>query len=631
MSWVILYLFFPSWRFPNTLGDQVMINLFVGFFFVSAWLVNRCFNILAIDKPLIARGDGLAENIRDNVWFVLACCLSAAVHLSTLPPVNVLGETIMLRQTFWLYDFMNSYWHNIFDFPAQYFFLPLPVVSIFLVTQRKAFDFFSNIIDKVFSGSNKLTLPLVILALFGVFNLYAYFFPYYSAQEAMDVVRFPPVSRLLYLFVYSVSGLSMTGPRVVQLLFYLLGALYLYRTLLLFHKKDVALLGAVIYLFSPTIFTYASTAALSGGTVFFVTIISFYFLRFLKESDERDIVLTAYCIGIGFMYKRVIVVMFIICFGYLLLKRLKERDLGSIKHFAAMLLSLVFVLPWLRIGPSVYKAIWTNLIVFEELITYAMMVQSQMSWLVFILLLFSFCFSVFYKRDDLLLFFGLLFITYYVCFTLMEVGKVNYRYAMTFYPAIAVFLSRFIFSISQMLRTRYAFAVLSAALSVYLVFMCVIPRSGSALTTYRYKDFELQYYPFDKATEWFRANSGPEEQVASLFMLDYIFYVGNIYEHSEDIDPARFRYLGNWALTSIYPLDNLKEYCYEKDISYIMIPYNPRNAFPSTKRFVQMNEMEEYFRENMESDSDFTKVADFRSDDNYLLIYRLMERPSNTK
>jgi 4-amino-4-deoxy-L-arabinose transferase-like glycosyltransferase len=155
----------------------------------------------------------------------------------------------------------------------------------------------------------------------GLFSIYAQFFPYYSFNESIQLVRYPPVSRFLNLTIYFAFGVSHTGPRILQFTFYLLSAVYLYRTILLFREKETALLGATIYLFSPILYSYAFTASLASGTVFFSILTSFYFLRFIKDEDDRDLILATFFIGTGFLYKRGLLIMFFVCFTYLLLNR----------------------------------------------------------------------------------------------------------------------------------------------------------------------------------------------------------------------------------------------------------------------------------------------------------------------
>jgi hypothetical protein len=423
--------------------------------------------------------------------------------------------------------------------------------------------------------------------------------------------------------MYSAFGLSHIGPRILQLFFYILAAVYLYRTILLFREKETALLGATIYLFSPIIFASASRAAAESGAIFFIIIISFYFLRFIKNEENRDLILTSYFIGIGYLYKRGMLIMFLICFAYLVLNRIKKRDLGPIIHFKILLLSLVPILPWMKIGPHV-PAVWSNLTVFDELMTYPLMLQSQLSQIGFFLFLISFIFILVARRDDLSFYFGILFIAFYCLFTVMVFGKWNHRYAMALYPAISVFLAQFVDSIAQRIRWKHAFKLLFSILTVYLIFLCLVPRSSSNLITYKYKDFEIQYYPWDKATEWIKKNTGKNDKILGIyFTSDYRFYLNRLYADKNEINQNRIVIYGYGDEESFYPMQNLKKLCYTENISYVMLRYGPNNFLPPARAFIVRMKMMKYLKENMDMDNEFFEIAKFNLEDNYIIVYKL--------
>lgn len=629
LSWAVLYLFFPAWRIPGrdfAFADNFAITKLMVYFTVSAYLLNRYFSFLTVGKPIIIKNIEWFKYIKNNAWLVLICSLSVVLHIHTFSFLINLGEMPFLRQTFWMYDFMNGHWRQFFDFPIQYFFWGLIIFFVLLVKQKKMINFMSNHINKGFSvyGSNNLTKAFYIIIIFGFFNLYAYLFPYYSWNEAMQILRYPPVSRFLYLITYSVSGVSDAGPRTVQLIFYTLSAVYLYRTIYLFREKEVALLGAGIYLFSPIIFSYAAQAALTSGTVFFIILISYYFLAFIKGQDNRDLLLTTYFIGVGFLYKRVVLLMFIICLAYLLLSMARKREWASILHLKILILSLIPVLPWLRIGSSVFEPLWHRLISFDSLITYSLMIQSQVSWIIFIMLLFSFIFIFFTKRDDVPLFFGLLFIAYYLFFTITKNAEFNHRYVTAFYPAIAYFLAQFIFSITKRIRWKYTFKLASSVLTIYLIIICMIPRASSNIITYKYKDFETQYYPIDKATEWIKNRTGNKEKIVGLhFTTDYTFYLQRIYPNRNLINQDRLIFRGYGAEKSFYRLQNLKKYCYARKISYVMLPYSPNNAPPSAGNPIERQTITKYLKNAMDMDDEFIEAAKFNIEDNFIVIYKV--------
>jgi len=277
------------------------------------------------------------------------------------------------------------------------------------------------------------------------------------------------------------------------------------------------------------------------------------------------------------------------------------------------------ILPWLKIGPGVYKSVWANLIEFDELIVYLMMIQSQISWIILSLFLGSIVFILFSKIDNLLLFFGVYFIAYYLFFTLMEAGEINHRYAMALYPAIAAFLAHFIFSISQRIKWKHFFKVMSLILTVYLIFLCLVPRSSSNLITFKYKDFELQQYPIEQATDWIRNRTKNDDKILFLpIPWSYKVYIERLYAYKDKIDHDRFVHV-TWPIAKelIYPTQNLKKFCYEQNISYVVFPFGPNNAYPAIGASKDII----YLARN--SDDELREVARFNLEDNYILVYKL--------
>lgn len=106
--------------------------------------------------------------------------------------------------------------------------------------------------------------------------------------------------------------------------------------------------------------------------------------------------------------------MFIICFAYLFFSRIRSRNWSSIFHFKILLLSLIPVLPWLKIGPGYYEPSLHNLISLDGFTTYSQMIQSQLSLVIFSLFIVAVLFVLFTNRDDLSLFFAFFF-RYILC------------------------------------------------------------------------------------------------------------------------------------------------------------------------------------------------------------------------
>jgi hypothetical protein len=191
------------------------------------------------------------------------------------------------------------------------------------------------------------------------------------------------------------------------------------------------------------------------------------------------------------------------------------------------------------------------------------------------------------------------------------------------YPSIAVFLSLFVSRIAKKTRWKHAFTLLSLILTFYLVFISIVPRSFSNLTTWRYRDFETQYFAVDKATDWIKNETDRDAKILVLYLISYKLYLERIYPDRKDIGQKEFifRDPGYDVKKIIYPLQNLRKYCEEHNISYIMFPYGPNNLLPNARPLVETMEMTRYLFENM--DDYYEKMATFSFDDNFILIYKV--------
>jgi hypothetical protein len=224
-------------------------------------------------------------------------------------------------------------------------------------------------------------------------------------------------------------------------------------------------------------------------------------------------------------------------------------------------------------------------------------------------------------RDDLSLFFGLFFIAYYLFFFLQQGGPKGgpriHRYLTALYPAIAVLLAQFVFSLTQRIRWKHIFKLSFSVMSIYLIILCLVPRSSSSLITYKYSDYEGQYYPVDEAMDWIKHRTGNEEKIIFLFMANKV-YIDRFYSDKNGSNLNKVLYIdAEKAKELIYPPGNLKEFCYAKKVSYIMFPFGPNNFFTEVGGSIDTK----YLVENM--DNDFIEVAKFNLDDNYILVYKL--------
>jgi len=197
-------------------------------------------------------------------------------------------------------------------------------------------------------------------------------------------------------------------------------------------------------------------------------------------------------------------------------------------------------------------------------------------------------------------------------------GVASQRYSMAFYPAIAVLLAQLIRTIARRFGGSYVFRLFFLTLSVYLVFLCIVPRASTNLITFKYKDFESQIYPMEKAVDWVRSAT-TDEKILFLSMPRYFkFYIERIYPYRDKMSHERFVYYFHSSVKGlIYPLQNLKKFCYAENVTYIMFPFGPNNIAPDVGASDEVKYLEEI------RDDAFKEVARFNYEDNFIVVYKL--------
>jgi hypothetical protein len=361
-------------------------------------------------------------------------------------------------------------------------------------------------------------------------------------------------------------------------------------------------------------FAYAHLAEISPGTVFFIILVSYHFLRFVKEGDNRDLLLTSFFVGTGFMYKREVLLMFFICTSYLIARGIKRKDWQVINQLKALIISLVPIIPWMIIGKfhtwRNYKIIWSNFSPFDgKVFSFFLDMPRDISWILFVLFWFSVFFILMYKKNPLSLFYGFVFIAYYF-FLALDIAKYSSRLAMTYYPTFSIYLSLFICSIIDKVRWKHSFKIMYLILAICLLSICIVPSINSKyLSSVEFR--KLKYFPSGEAMKWVKENVKGGEKVLNLRIMSSNFYrVKYGMDKNGIID---FWY----EIDEVSTPDKLNAFYREHKISYIMFPYN----LSYIKEFSPDLNIFEYLKNNR--NGDFMEMAKYRLKENYIYIYKV--------
>lgn len=218
--------------------------------------MSRWFSALYIDKPIISKSREFQATLKEHWELLIVCFVALMLHISTLtlPIANFGDEPIHLQGGLWVYDYFGSGWHRFLQ-------ISLWGLIIFVIVwqQKSVSNFFSSYIKKLLERKSVFTSKYFFALI--AFSLYlTYFLAFKDITYDLMLIRYPSTSKMLYLISYLLLGITHIGPRILQIIFYVLGGIYLYRAVNLFFDKESALLGASIFFFVPPVFLYAQLA-----------------------------------------------------------------------------------------------------------------------------------------------------------------------------------------------------------------------------------------------------------------------------------------------------------------------------------------------------------------------------------
>ncbi|MEM3101739.1 MAG: glycosyltransferase family 39 protein [Candidatus Nitrosotenuis sp.] len=605
-SWVVFYLIFPAWALP--ISTEARAYVFFGllaYFTASLWLMNRWFSAVYIDKPFIVLPIDIIKNIKSNPWLFVISCIAVILHIYPIfRPILIIGdEALHLQGGLLIYDYIDVRWHRFFQITVWV----LLAFLLFLIIKTKNRVNLNKLEILSEEKTKNLLKPLPIA--FSIIFLITYFLLVKDIHHDLLLIRYPPVSKFLYLFVYSAFGISHVFPRLIQLIFYLLCSIYLYRTINLFYDRETALLGAMIYLFLPVTFSYGHLGEIESGTIFFIIASSFYFLRFLKDRDNRDILLTVYLIGTGYLYKDPVFLVFPVCFLFLCYKYIKQPNLYPLSYIKILLFAPLTVIPWMIIQRLYvwrhYTFQLSNLTSLDrKILPYFSEMALNLSLVIFILLILSVIYVCFVKRSIQTIYFGFLFIIYYF-FIISDMGAVSPRFSMSFYPSITIFLSLFISDIMKKIHWRHAFKLSFIVLMTYLVIISLDKHSLGI------ESKKHQYYPSEDAMKWVKENVKDGEKILLMRIMS-----ANFYRVKFRIDESRI--INFWyELSEVATPERLKAFCKNNKITYIMFPYGQAYHLEGERMIIR------YLKEDFPNE--FMEVERFNMGGNYIFVYRLKD------
>ena len=316
----------------------------------------------------------------------------------------------------------------------------------------------------------------------------------------------------------------------------------------------------------------------------------------------------------------------VIIAGVLFLKenRIKLPLLVKLCYF-----SLVPIIPYLVIGKiypnNPFGLDLSNWLKPGPAFGYAAVLPKQLSYPLTALVMISMFFIILKKEllKPAVFVFFISFIMYYIFYTSTSINTQLYyllyashenggflvgneRYPMFFYPFFSILTGLFITGAAKKIKWKHSFNLFFTVLFTYLILICTIwhvsPLNAQFVT---YKNLESRYFPVDEGMKWVRDNLSEEEKVLLLRTAPASFY-------RDKYGIKRDKIVDFWYdLVEVSTPLKLKIFCRENKISYIMFSYRTAGEIDILRYLAGY------------IGNEFTEMAKFNLDGNYIFIYKI--------
>jgi len=205
-----LYIVYPVWALPVSVFSRFFIYTgLIVYVFCSGYIMHLWFRNISLNDPFISTVKGLADYTKSNIWFFIACIIAVILHLFyiTSPIFNLGDEALHIQGGLWVYDFLGREWHKFLQI------ILWGSVGVIVIIRKlgltdSILNYFNSINQRAQSNHKVKYLFYFILLSF----LFFYFVLLKDISYNLFLVRYPPVSRILYLIAYLVFGITQHKP-----------------------------------------------------------------------------------------------------------------------------------------------------------------------------------------------------------------------------------------------------------------------------------------------------------------------------------------------------------------------------------------------------------------------------------
>lgn len=583
------------------------------------------------EKLLKITKEGIFSFIRGNKILMMVLLLFSALQVyPMLMPLRTRGdEGYHANNGIEILKMINIKMGHLLPIDFHWIFKLLVVlfIAVFVIVKRRRTKFGVASIVK-----NK-NVVIVISAVFSIiYFIFVSRFPYNLRMH-----RFPPVSKLIHSFTYLLFSPTGFIVRLPQLIFTLLAAVFLFKTVSLYRKKSEALFAALIFLCLPLVISFANNGVLASGTIFFIILVSYFFIRHLRFGAHRDFILTVFFFGLAFLYKRPLLIMVALIWIFLFLRgyiKFGREFWGRFFYYLKFTwIGLVSIIPWLAItkflpGREYHFSIknWLNIKV--VLIYLKDLPRSTGLFFAFILII-SLVYCMIWKRDWLSKYFLVLFLLIYALMTsdayVYRRPYMIFRFASYFSSSIAVFASAVIFACIGKMRKKPA-GIMATVILFFLLFLhsSVIPPQYTGIDS-KYVTFhrlKSRYVPYDKALSYVSENFPPETRFHTAFgptPVNFYAYKYNALDQRYKLKAEENFDVELWKYPKRQNFYNLHAYCRKNKLDYFMFP-----SAKWTTDYISESLIKDLMDES-KSGHKFRMIKEFEFGGNYVYISKVLK------
>jgi hypothetical protein len=492
MVFILLNCIYPVWYVPTKLiAKLLLLNIL--------FLASGAFLFLKIFSTIGFSGDLTHINFKKCPIVMIPILISVILHsIFWKIPVEVGNdiESLISPPAYFLakiYAFFSVEWLHWLAIGGI-----ILIALIFLKTQ-------SFNLNLLLSKKIKLVLYLTTFVVLNIYGVMLYKLQIIEHVGKIEtIIRFPPLSKFLYIAGFLIFGIQESVPRMIQFLFLISTAIYMTKLMKIWYQKIPKMAVFFIVLLFPPFFHFSNTPNLTCGVIFFFTAITYHFFKTLLRESELHYFLFAFFLIAGLLYRRLIVGIFPAILVTLLFLYVKGKinTKKFIKYLKIKILATISAIPLYSAGivTGVRNTAFslTKILDFNGMISGIVGFMKTNNIILSSIIICTLIYSLLKCKRKMTGYWLILFVSYYLWISLSGVAMFSIRY---FQPVYLVLIIGFINFITDLYNERFpmskkisiAIIVIFVSASLYENLFSKSPFQRKNLT-----NIYMQIYPYDK-------------------------------------------------------------------------------------------------------------------------------------